>query len=91
MHKGLVDLKEAVRARLSSSKPATEERGGGSAIPWIFNQVLQPLIFVLAFVVVVQIVHHRNNFEKLVEALRENEDPVAAKVTILNHQLQRLY
>lgn len=81
----VLDFRQKDASRVSA------EPESASAIPWTFNQILLPIIFVLTFVILTQILGYKNAFQEAMKFISQDYDKIEHQISIINLQLQKLH
>lgn len=75
---------------LNTHGPGQTGSEDADSVPWTFNQILLPIILVLTFVILTQIVGYKRLYYQLQGVVLEEASKSRHTILILNYQLQKL-
>jgi len=91
MAKGPASMATLVRRRYARDHGPAASGSEEAAVPWTFNQILQPIILVLTFVILTQILGYREAFTIMLKGGRQAPTAVRGKINMINYQYQKLH
>lgn len=91
MMRGPIEIKAVLNNRYGQTQGSPDVGGDEAAIPWTFNQILQPIILILTFVILTQILGYKKAFVTLLGVVGKDVPRVEYAINIMNYQLQKLH